>query len=61
MRKEGLEGRVGKIEGLADPGTGAGAGGEGTRWAIDQDDEVEAFLEFVGAKGGKATFYVEVV
>ena len=51
MRKEGLEGRVGKIEGLADPGTGAGAGGEGTRWAIDQDDEVEAFLEFVGAKG----------
>lgn len=46
---------VRKIEGVAP----AVVGGEaGTKWSIDEDDELEAYLDMVG--GGKATFTVEI-
>jgi len=43
-----------KIEGVA-PGNGDEGG---TKWSIDEDDELEAYLEMVGR--GKATFIVEI-
>ncbi|KAL9632616.1 MAG: hypothetical protein Q9164_005209 [Protoblastenia rupestris] len=49
-------GPVTKIEGFAD-GRNVESGG-GSKWDIDEDDELEAYLGYVGA--GKATFVVEV-
>ena len=56
--------RVGKIEGV-EGGGGAGGGGGGggeSRWGIDEDDEVGAYLEMVlqGKGRGKAVFVVEI-
>ena len=54
LRKTGLEGMASaqRIEGLAT--------GEGTeKWAIDEDDELEAYLLHVGM--GKATFVVGII
>ena len=52
--------KVVKIEGVAaTSGNADSDGGEGgTRWSIDDDDELEAYLEMV--RGGKATFIVEI-
>lgn len=53
MKRSGLGGmaNVQRVEGLA-PGEG------GERWAIDEDDELEAYLAMIGS--GKATFVVEL-
>ena len=55
INRSGLRGKasIGRIEGLA-----AGAE-QHSRWGIDEDDELEAYLEHVG--NGKATFVVELV
>lgn len=61
LNRSGLKGnpdaRVGKIEGVQ-PATGEG--GEGGSWAIDEDDELEAFLGMV-EDGKKAIFSVEIL
>ncbi|KAL9095152.1 MAG: hypothetical protein Q9163_006524, partial [Psora crenata] len=49
-------GQVTKIEGLADGRTMHDGGG--SKWGIDEDDELGAYLAHVA--GGKATFVVEV-
>ena len=51
--------QVRKIEGLAD---GATVDNElGSRWDIDDDDEVEAYINYVRDVGGKVVFVVDVV
>ncbi len=49
------EASVKRIEGVA-PSVGSEAG---TKWSIDEDDELEAYLAMVGR--GKATFVVEII
>lgn len=49
---------VRKIEGVAG-GAGNGMTGGESKWGIDEDDELEAYLGFVKG-GGKATFVVEI-
>ena len=60
LNRSGLKGnadaRVGKIEGVQP----AGEGNEGGSWAIDEDDELEAFLGMV-EDGKKAIFSVEIL
>ena len=60
LNRSGLKGnadaRVGKIEGVQV----AGERGEGGSWAIDEDDELEAFLGMV-EEGKKASFSVEIL
>lgn len=53
LNGSGLQGkaRVGKIEGVAEGDSG---------WGIDEDDELEAYLEFVRG-GGKVTFVVQLL
>ena len=53
LNRSGMQGKaqVTKIEGVAV--------GEESKWGIDEDDELEAYLEHVGS--GKATFVVELV
>ena len=47
-----------KIDGLAD---GAAVDNEaGIRWSIEQDDELEAYVEYVKEGGGKLAFLVDV-
>lgn len=58
----GHDARVAKIEGVA-PGTNIND--VGSRWSIDEDDELEAYLEMCGGSegggGGKVSFVVEIV
>ena len=56
-RKVGVAGKVGKVEGLADARTVETGGG--SKWAVEEDDELEAYLGYVG-QAGKKTFVVEV-
>ena len=54
---EGGEGQEG-----AEWGGGEDAGSSaGMRWAVDDDDEVEAYVNYVKEQGGKVTFVVDVV
>ena len=56
-KKVGAVDKVGKIEGLADGRTIEGE--EGSSWGIDEDDELEAYVAYVG-KEGKKTFVFEI-
>ena len=55
--KEITNAQVGKIEGLQ-PATD---GGEGGKWGIDEDDELEAYLGMVEDMKKNATFIVEIL
>ena len=56
-KKVSTLGQLGKIEGLADGRTVEGGGG--SSWGIDEDDELEAYIGYVGKEGKKA-FVFEV-
>ena len=51
----GQAARCMRVEGVAPESEGGG------RWGIDEDDELEAYLDMVGEGRGKATFVVEIV
>ena len=52
-KKIGTQALVSKIEGVVGEESGE-------RWSIDDDDEVEGFVQFVRGEGGKVVFAVEV-
>ncbi|KAK4696206.1 hypothetical protein P7C71_g1671, partial [Lecanoromycetidae sp. Uapishka_2] len=57
-KRSGVEGRVGKVEGVEPPREGSRE--EGGKWGIDEDDELEAYLGMLD-NGQKATFVVEIL